>query len=137
MKRLQRIGGIAGVVVISICGFAGQSAGAPAQPQNAARSAKATAPLRTFTGVITDGQCATKGSHQEVMKRASVNTEANCVKGCARRYGYVLYDPASKKIYKLNEDRGPSQLANQKVIVKGALDEATHTIYVSRITPAK
>lgn len=125
------------MAILSVCGFAVQGAGGPAQPKNAAGGAKTTAPLRTFTGVITDGQCATKGSHQEVMKRASVNTEANCVKGCARRYGYVLFDPASKKIYKLNEDRRPSELANQKVVVRGALDKATQTIYVSSIAPAK
>jgi hypothetical protein len=84
-------------------------------------------------GVISDGQCAGKGSHKEIMQKAHVNTAANCVKGCARKYGYVLYVPATKKIYKLNDQERPAELAAKKVKIKGALDRATQTIYVSSI----
>ena len=104
------------------------------QPQKA--PAKATVPLQTFTGVISDGQCALKGSHKEIMAKARVNTAANCVKGCARRYGYVLYDPATKKIYKLNDQERPAQLAGKRVKIKGALNPETQTIFVSSIEPA-
>ncbi|MGC2696588.1 MAG: hypothetical protein WA738_12445 [Candidatus Angelobacter sp.] len=120
------------VTILSICGFGLQGA----QSQSQKSSAKA-APLRSFTGVITDGQCAGKGSHKEVMKRASVNTEANCVRGCARRYGYVLYGPASKKVYKLNDDLRLAQMANQRVSIKGTVDKSTQTIFVSSIELAK
>ena len=37
------------------------------QPQKA--PAKAAAPVQTFVGVISDGQCAVKGSHKEVMAK--------------------------------------------------------------------
>jgi hypothetical protein len=86
-------------------------------------------------GVISDGQCAAKGSHKEVMKKASVNSAANCAKGCARRYGYVLYVPSTKKIYKLSDQERPAELAAKKVRIKGALDKATQTIFVSSIEP--
>ena len=85
--------------------------------------------------MITDGQCAVKGSHKEVMAKAKVNTQANCVKGCARRYGFVLYDPATKKIYKLSDQERPAELAAKRVKIRGALNKATQTIYVSSIEP--
>jgi hypothetical protein len=98
--------------------------------------AKATGPVQIFTGVVSDGQCATKGSHAEIMKRASVNTEANCVKGCARRYWYVLYNPATKKVYRLSDQTQSAMFAAKKVKVKGSLDKATQTINVRTIEPA-
>jgi hypothetical protein len=93
--------------------------------------------VRTYLGIISDGQCAAKGSHAEVMKKASVNSAANCVKGCARRYGYVLYNPASRKVYKLSDQELARDYPNQKVKVKGRLDKNTETIYVSSIERMK
>src|ERR1051326_4541481 len=93
--------------------------------------------LHTYDGVISDGQCASKGSPPEVMKKASVNSAANCVKGCARRHGYVLYKPTSRKIYRLSDQERPAEFANEKVKVKGRLDKATDTIYVSSIERAR
>ena len=122
------------VIALSVCAFAFQAA--PAQPTAQKKApAKAAAPIQTFVGVISDGQCGVKGSHKEVMAKAKVNTAANCVKGCARRYGYVLYVPSTKKIYKLSDQERPAELAARKVKIKGALDKATQTIYVSSIEP--
>jgi hypothetical protein len=120
-------------VFLSVCAFALQVA--PAPPKATKATAKAAAPVQTFVGVITDGQCAVKGSHKEIMKKAQVNTSANCVKGCARRYGYVLYDPTTKKVYKLSDQERPAELATRRVKIKGALNKATQTIYVSSIEP--
>jgi hypothetical protein len=120
-------------VVLSVCAFAFQAT--TAQPKAQKAPAKAAAPMQTFVGVITDGQCAVKGSHKEVMAKAKVNTQANCVKGCARRYGYVLYVPSTKTIYKLSDQERPAELAAKRVRIKGALDKATQTIYVSSIEP--
>ncbi len=133
MKRYRAITALFAGAVLSASAFAVQ--GAPAQPKAQKAPAKATASIQTFVGVITDGQCATKDSHKEIMKKAKVNTQANCVKGCARRYGYVLYVPATKKIYKLNDQERPAELAAKRVKIKGALDKATQTIYVSSIEP--
>lgn len=133
MKRYHRASAFFGVAALSVCAFAFQAA--PAQPKAPKPAAKAPAPVQTFVGVISDGQCAVKGSHKEVMAKSSVNTAANCVKGCARRHGYVLYVPSSKRIYKLSDQERPAELAAKKVRIKGALDKATQTIYVSSIEP--
>jgi len=133
VKRYQAITALFAGAILSVSAFAFQ--GEPAQPKTQKTPAKATAPIQTFVGVITDGQCAVKSSHKEIMKKAKVNTAANCVKGCARRYGYVLYIPATKKIYKLSDQERPAELAAKKVKIKGALDKATQTIYVSSIEP--
>jgi len=134
MKRYQRLSALIGFATLSVCAFAFQSA-SPAQPTTQKPATKSAAPIQTFGGVISDGQCAVKGSHKEVMAKASVNTAANCVKGCARRYGYVLYVPSSKKVYKLSDQERPAELAAKRVRIKGALDKATQTIYVSSIEP--
>lgn len=134
MKKYQRIIPLIAVACLSACAFAFQGTH-PAQPTAQKPGAKATAPIQTFVGVISDGQCAAKGSHKEVMAKASVNTAANCVKGCARKYGYVLYVPSTKKIYKLSDQERPAELAAKRVRIKGALDKATQTIYVSSIEP--
>ncbi|HMC31678.1 MAG TPA: hypothetical protein VKL99_12650 [Candidatus Angelobacter sp.] len=133
MKRLQIVSGVVASAMLSVCSFAFQ--GAPAQSQPLKPPARKAAPQQTFTGVISDRQCAGKGSHKEIMKKASVNTAANCTKGCARRYGYVLYDPATKRIYKLADQEGPAELADKRVRIKGRLDKNTQTIYASSIEP--
>lgn len=138
MKRYQRVSAFVGVAALLVCAFASQataSQATSAQPKAQKAPAKAAAPIQTFVGVITDGQCAVKGSHKEIMKKASVNSAANCVKGCARRYGYVLYVPSTKKIYRLSDQERPAELAAKKVRIKGALNQATQTIYVSSIEP--
>jgi hypothetical protein len=135
MKRYAPVGVGVASALLSVCCFAFQ--GGPAQqPQQKTAVTKEKAPIQTFVGVISDGQCAVKGSHTEIKKKAKVNTSANCVKGCARRYGFVLYDPATKKIYKLSDQERPAELAARRVKIKGALDKATQTIYVSTIEPA-
>lgn len=137
MMRYKRAIAVIGFAALLACAFASQAIAqaASAQPKAPKSAAKAAAPIQTFVGVITDGQCAVKGSHKEVMAKAKVNTAANCVKGCARRYGYVLYVPSTKKIYKLSDQERPAELAARKVKIKGALDKATQTIYVSSIEP--
>jgi hypothetical protein len=132
MKKYRAASAFFAGIMLSVCAFALQST-PPAQTMP--QKATAKAPIQTFVGVISDGQCAVKGSHKEVMAKAKVNTAANCVKGCARRYGYVLYVPSTKKIYKLSDQERPAELAAKKVRIKGALDKSTQTIYVSSIEP--
>ena len=108
------------------------------QPQHPTQKppAKKQGNMQTFTGVISDGQCAAKGSHKEVMEKARVNTIANCVKGCSRRHGYVLYVPSTRKVYKLDDQERPAELAGKRAKIKGALNPQTQTIFVSSIEPA-
>jgi hypothetical protein len=130
MKTLQSVGGALILVVLSLSSFAQQA------PATKAAPVKTTGPVQIFTGVVSDGQCAAKGSHEEIKKKASVNTDANCVRGCARRYWYVLYSPATKKVYKLSDQQQSAMFAAKKVKVKGSLDKATQTIQVRTIEPA-
>ena len=133
MKKYPAAAAFFAGAILSVSAFAFQGTAAPPQPKTQKPTAKA--PIQTFVGVISDGQCAAKGSHKEVMAKAKVNTAANCVKGCARRYEYVLYVPSTKKIYKLSDQERPAELAPKKVRIKGALDQSTQTIYVSSIEP--
>lgn len=134
MTRYSVLSVAIAIGMLPVCGLALQSA--PAQSAQQKAPAKAAAPIQTFVGVITDGQCAAKGSHSEIRKKASVNSDANCVKGCARKFGYVLYVPATKKIYKLSDQERPAELVTKKVKIKGALNKATQTIFVSSIEQA-
>jgi len=138
--RQQMLDTILAIALFAVSGVA-QRDKPPVNPPSPAEK-PGSQPLKagqphTYTGIISDGQCAAKGSHAEVMKRASVNSAANCVKGCARRYRYVLYNPTSRKIYKLSDQELPREFPNQKVKVKGRLDRNTETIYVSSIEPAR
>lgn len=132
MTKYRAVAAVFACAVLSVSTFAFPGTPSP-QPNQQKITSKA--PIQTFVGVISDGQCAVKGSHKEVMAKAKVNTAANCVKGCARRYGYVLYVPSTKKIYKLSDQERPAELAAKKVRIKGALDKSTQTIYVSSIEP--
>ena len=130
MKKHLAILLLAAITALSLSCFAQQA------PASKTTPAKTTGPVQIFTGFVSDGQCAAKGSHEEIKKKASVNTDANCVKGCARRYWYVLYIPATKKVYKLSDQTQSAMFAAKKVRVKGSLDKATQTIQVRTIEPA-
>lgn len=104
-------------------------------PAGPAPRAAAKGPVKTFTGEISDGQCAKNGSHEIVMKKASINTAANCTKGCARAHEYVLFDSANKKIYRLDNQDSPAKFAAQKVKITGNLDG--NVIHVVKLEAAK
>ena len=97
----------------------------------------------TFTGEISDSQCAlnvhsTKGGHEEMLKGGMTGkTNADCVRFCVDNMGgkYVL---ASKSaVYRLDDAKKVAPFAGQKVVVHGALDKKTNTIAVASIDTAK
>lgn len=88
---------------------------------------------QTFVGEISDGQCAASGSHDAVMKKASVNSPANCVRGCAKNHGLVLVDASTKTVYKLDSLDKVLPFSAQEVTVTGTLDKPTNTIHVVSI----
>lgn len=98
---------------------------------------QAKSPEQTFKGEIWDNICAQTGSHDAMMKKAGVNTAVKCSIGCAMTHGkYVLYSPATKKVYQLDDQSHLLEFAGQKVVVKGNLDAASSTIHVSHIEAA-
>jgi hypothetical protein len=94
---------------------------------------------RTFTGEIMDSSCSKMGSHGMMEKEHKMAHDAKactlaCVKMGAR---FVLFDPATKSVYALDDQKRPEAFAGQKVRVNGKLDTATNTIHVERIAAGK
>lgn len=87
---------------------------------------------RSFTGEITDNECASMGSHAGMGKPAKECTLA-CVQRGAR---FVLFNAAAKTTYQLDDQKKPSQFAGQKVVVTGTIDEKSQTIHVTEIKAA-
>lgn len=126
-----------GVVSLGLCGVAIQNPVVQSISFVPLASAKVNADTRTFLGEISDAQCAANGSHNAVMKKASVNSATNCARGCAKKHGLVLVDAASKTVYKLDDLDKAFPFAAQKVKVTGTLNKATNTIHVVSIEAAK
>jgi hypothetical protein len=84
---------------------------------------------QTFTGVITDSECAEAGHARMRMGP----TDPECVIACIHAHGaaYVLYD--GKNVYVLSDQKTPEQFAAQKVRVTGTLDTKAKTIRVESI----
>jgi type 1 fimbria pilin len=92
----------------------------------------------TFSGEITDRYCAKANSHEEMMKRHSVQTTKECIPACVKAGGaFVLFDAATKTIYELDDQQKPARFAEQKVKVTGTYDKAKQTIHVTDIQPSK
>jgi hypothetical protein len=89
---------------------------------------------RSFTGEIMDSQCASMGSHDQMMKGMDAKDAKDCTKKCVRTGGkYVLYDPATKTTYALDDQQKADEYAGQKVSVKGTFDSASKTIHVTSL----
>jgi translation elongation factor P/translation initiation factor 5A len=88
---------------------------------------------KTFTGTITDSECALAGHAQMRMGP----TDAECIVACIRSHGasYVLHD--GKDVYLLSDQKTPEQFAARKERVTGTLDVRTKTITVDSITAAE
>lgn len=88
---------------------------------------------QTFTGVITDSECAIRGHAGMRMGP----TDAECTRLCVMVHNasYVLSD--GKDVYTLSDQETPEQFAAQRVRVVGTLDVKTRTIQVESITAAE
>lgn len=92
---------------------------------------------KTFSGEIMDSSCAKTGSHEEMMSKHAIKTEKACTLGCVKMGGkFVLYDPDSKTVYQLDDQKKPMQFAGEKVKVTGKFDISTKTIHVTDIQSA-
>ena len=95
-------------------------------------SLSASQTTQTFTGVMTDSECAT-GDHSRMRMGSN---DAECTRACVSAHGasFVLYD--GKAVYALTDQQTPDKFAGQKVRVTGTLDAKTKTIQVKTITAA-
>lgn len=87
----------------------------------------------TFTGVITDSQCA--DAYHGRMRMG--DTDAECAKACTEEHSasWVLYSGAVA--YELTDQKAPPAFAGKKVTVTGTLDRKTKTIRAESIVAAK
>jgi hypothetical protein len=97
---------------------------------------------KTFTGEISDSQCATNvhsrtRSHAEMTTHGTMGKNAaECVRKCVENGGqFVLVTPY--EVYKLSDQNAPAEFAAQKVKIAGTLDPKTKTIKVETITAAQ
>ena len=86
---------------------------------------------RTFTGIVTDSECA-KADHSAMRMG---DTDAECVKACIDYHGasYVLFDGTDT--FTLSDQAAGARFAGRKVTVTGTLDEKGRTITVHAIAP--
>ena len=99
----------------------------------AVASLSAAPAKQTFTGVVTDSECA-KADHSQMQMGP---TDADCTKACISSHGavYLLYN--GKDAYTLSDQQLPEKFAARKVKVTGTLDARTKTIHVDSMAAAK
>jgi len=109
---------------------------APSEETQSAAAPAST--VETFTGEIMDSACAAMGSHEQMMKSEGSKSAKDCTLECVKKMGskFVLYNPATKTTYQLDDQTKPEQFAGEKVDVTGTLDSATGTIHVESIAAA-
>jgi hypothetical protein len=90
-----------------------------------------------FTGQISDSICARAGSHDDAMRMNKFmgNTAASCSTACVDAMGakFVLFNPKTKKIYRLSDQAAARKFAGQNVKVTGSLKK--NEIAVTSIVP--
>lgn len=86
---------------------------------------------QSFTGEIMDSSCAQLGSHEKMMKSMDIKTARECTMDCVKAGSkLVLFDPATKTIYQLDDQKKAAVFAGEKVHVIGTYVQATKTIHV-------
>jgi hypothetical protein len=89
---------------------------------------------RPFTGEIMDSQCAGMHSHARMMQGVEAKDAKECTQKCVQMGGkYVLFDPATKTAYQLDNQDKVAAFAGRKVSVNGALDASSKTIHVESV----
>ena len=90
-------------------------------------------PVRTFSGVITDSECA-DGNHSGMHMG---DTAAECAKACVdyHQATLLLYDGTTSR--RLDDQKAATPFAGQKVTVVGTRNDATGVITVKSIAAAK
>jgi hypothetical protein len=121
------------VLLAALLGAAALAAPAAQTAPGAQTPATQTPATRTFTGVVTDGECA-RADHSRMRMGP---TDAECAAACVDAHGatYVLYD--GRGSYELSDQTIAAKFAAQKVDVAGSLDEKKRTITVASMRAAR
>jgi hypothetical protein len=68
------------------------------------------------------------------MEGVDAKNAKDCSEKCVHLGGkYVLFDPAAKTIYQIDDQGKAATFAGQKVSVKGTYDSASKTIHVESV----
>jgi hypothetical protein len=81
---------------------------------------------QTFSGEIMDSLCAKEGSHNKMMDQMKSMGRDNqtCTEKCVQLGAkFVLYDPATKTVYSLDDQDKAARFAGHKVEIKGTLEK--------------
>jgi len=81
---------------------------------------------QVFTGEIMDSLCAKDGTHDKMMDqmKSMGRDKATCTQKCIELGAkYVLFDPAKKTVYTLDDQDKAAAFAGRKVQVQGTMDK--------------
>lgn len=94
------------------------------------------AKARTFTGEIMDNMCAAAGSHKGMAEMFHIpgDDPKKCTLECVAKGGkFALYDPKTKTVYQLDDQKKPDLFAGETVRITGTYDSKAETIHVESI----
>lgn len=133
MKKLALA--LVGTSILLMVACSQQPAGTESTaPSEETQSAAPASTVETFTGEITDSSCAAMGSHEMMLKSEGAKDAKDCTLKCVKMGSkFVLYNPATKTTYQLDDQTKPEQFAGEQVKVTGTLDSSTGTIHVESI----
>lgn len=138
MKKLALT--LAGALVLLTVACSQQPSSTSSQSGSTMEQSQAAVPAangNTFSGEIMDSMCAGMGGHEQMLQSGKVKSARECTLECVKMGAtFVLYNPATKTTYELDDQKTPAQFAGEKVNVSGSLDAATKTIHVEKITAA-
>lgn len=106
----------------------------------ASQSAPKPAANRSFVGEIWDAPCAKQGTHEKMAQQAKIPAGSDQARQCTivcHQMGsaLVLYDPHTRRTYRLDDQEAAAKFAGQRVRVEGQLDPKTHILHVAKIEP--
>lgn len=97
-------------------------------------AASTASDTQVFTGEVMDVQCAMLRSHDMMKQQEGAKDAEECTQACLRKGGkLVLYDPASQKVYQLDEQQKFMQYAGLRVKVTGSYNDSDRTIHVENV----
>lgn len=81
---------------------------------------------QVFTGEIMDSLCAKDGTHDKMMDqmKSMGRDKVTCTQECIQLGGkYVLFDPAKRTVFALDDQDKAATFAGRKVQVKGTMEK--------------
>jgi hypothetical protein len=91
-----------------------------------------------FEGEVMDKQCAQMGSHQNMMSAKHATTAKQCALACVKSGdSFALLDPATKKVYVIEDEKKVRDYAGQSVRITGSYDQDAEVLHVKTISALK